>query len=154
MSNFLKDYLKKMFHGADPLDYIQDVCVDATPEGQECIVRVKVPKPIKPEEKKLDPMDAVNALKPERILYSGPKTIVFWPDGTKTIVSRMEGQEHDEYGAFCAAVVKKMFGTTHKAQKFLDTIKVNPEPKVKKKDKYEQMEMTLMSSTGEDSSNV
>ena len=74
------------------------------------------------EVKKHKPMP-VTPLMPERVIYSGPKTITIWPDGTKTIVSLMEGQEHDEYGAFCAAVVKKMFGATHKAKKFLDTIK-------------------------------
>jgi hypothetical protein len=109
------------------------------------------PRPIKPEEKKLDPMDVVNALKPERVIYSGPKTIVFWPDGTKTMVSLMEGQEYDEYGAFCAAVVKKMFGATHKAKKFLDTVKVVQEPKAKKKADEETAEQIDSELNGSDS---
>lgn len=92
-----------------------------------------VPKaPEEKPEKKIDPMEAVVFLKPTKIIYSGPKTIAIWPDGTKTIVSLMEGQEHDEYGAFCAAVVKKMFGATHKAKKFLETVAERPQPKVKK----------------------
>ena len=101
-------------------------------------------------EKKIDPMDAVKWLTPERIIYSGPKTVVFWPDGTKTIVSLMDGDEHDEYGAFCAAIVKKMFGSTHKAKKFLNTIKVIPEPKVKKAKEekpWEKMETMPMPGT-------
>lgn len=83
---------------------------------------------VKKSEKR-DPMELVDFLKPKKIIYSGRKTIVFWPDGTKTLVSLMEGQEHDEYSAFCAAVVKKMFGATHKAKKFLQSVAVRPEPK-------------------------
>ena len=76
--------------------------------------------------------DAIDFAKPDRILFSGPKTIVFWPDGSKTIVSLGEGQEHDEYTAFCAAIVKKMFGATHKAKKFLDKVKTVQQKKAKK----------------------
>ena len=102
-------------------------------------------------EKKLDPMDAVGALTPTKIIFSGTKTIVFWPDGTKTMLSRMEGQEQDEYYAFCAAVVKKMFGSTPKAKKFLESVAVRPEPKPKKtkpeEAEYDQMEMIPMPGT-------
>lgn len=94
--------------------------------------------------------DTIDFVKPERILFSGPKTIVFWPDGSKTMVSLGEGQEHDEYTAFCSAVVKKLFGATHKAKKFLDKVKVVQEPKVKKpkEDKpWEQMETMPMPGT-------
>lgn len=54
-----------------------------------------------------------------QVIYSGPKTIIMWKDGTKTMVSPSEDQQIDDYAAFCAAVVKKMFGATHKAKKFL-----------------------------------
>lgn len=70
--------------------------------------------------------------KPERILFSGPYTHVFWPDGSMTSVRLGEGEEYDEYTAFCAAVVKKMFGATHKAKKFLEKVKVIQKKKVKK----------------------
>lgn len=199
-NDLYKKHLRQLFGGADPMDHIQDVIVESTPDATECIVRLKVPsamsafydarrahncepiqvalrrmmdqaiaaavygefnsrgaqkapekeppKPIKPEEKKPAP---VELSKPERVVFSGPKTILFWPDGTKTMVSLMEGQEHDEYGAFCAAFLKKMFGSTHKAKKFLETVAVRPEPKVKKRkaqeDEYEQMEMVPMLST-------
>lgn len=76
--------------------------------------------------------------KPKQVIFSGPKTIVLWPDGTKTIVSLSEGEEYDEYTAFCAAFVKKVFGGTHRAKKFLESIKSCPEPKAKKKKSEEQ----------------
>jgi hypothetical protein len=100
--------------------------------GEWNIPGVSAPIPQKPAKKKIDPMDAINWFPPKRIIYSGLKTIVIWPDGSKTMVSLMEGKEHDEYGAFCAAVVKKMFGATHKAKKFLESVAVRPEPKPKK----------------------
>lgn len=174
----MKKQLIKLFHGADPLDCIQDATVEYGDEGTTCVVRMKVPdihhyaykcglypmeplavtarhiveeqmramamcpvytcdgaqkepekEPPKPADNKRKPMEL---RKPERVVYSGPKTIVFWPDGTKTMVSLMEGEKHDEYGAFCAAFLKKMFGSTHKAKKFLNSIKVVQEPKVKK----------------------
>lgn len=43
----------------------------------------------------------------KKVIYSGPKTIVIWTDGTKTIVSCREGQDFDPYYGFCAAVTKK-----------------------------------------------
>lgn len=113
--------------------------------GTHCLGDWNVPQPVI-KVNTADLVEAIGFLKPKKIIYSGPKTIVFWPDGTKTIVSLGEGQEHDEYTAYCAAVVKKMFGATHKAKKFINSVAVRPEPKVKK-DKYEQMEMMPMPGT-------
>lgn len=56
----------------------------------------------------------------KRIIYSGPKTIVFWTDGTKTIVSCGEGETFDEYYGFCAAFAKKMFGSTSRVKKLVE----------------------------------
>ncbi len=55
-----------------------------------------------------------------QIIFSGPKTIVMWKDGTKTIVSCGEGDQYDRYVGFCAAVAKKMFGSTSKIKKTID----------------------------------
>jgi hypothetical protein len=77
--------------------------------------------------------NTVDFTKPERVLFSGPYTHLFWPDGSMTSVKLGEGEEYDEYTAFCAAVVKKMFGATHKAKKFLEKVKVIQKKKEKKK---------------------
>lgn len=53
---------------------------------------------------------------------NGPKTIVLWADGTKTIVSCGEGDTYDYYSGFCAAVVKKLFGSTTHAKKVLGKV--------------------------------
>ena len=58
-------------------------------------------------------------LKIHKIIYSGQKTIVIWEDGTKTIVSCGEGDQYDEYAGFCAAIIKKIFGSTSKAKKIM-----------------------------------
>lgn len=58
----------------------------------------------------------------KRVIYSGPKTIILWTDGTKTIVSCGEGESYDHYTGFCAAVTKKLFGSTSHAKKVLGRV--------------------------------
>lgn len=62
----------------------------------------------------------------KKVIYSGPKTIVLWADNTKTIVSCGEADSYDYYSGFCAAVVKKLFGSTTHAKKVLGaSIQIN-----------------------------
>ena len=58
----------------------------------------------------------------KRVIYNGPKTIILWADGTKTIVSCGEDENYDYYTGFCAAVVKKLFGSTSHAKKVLGRV--------------------------------
>ena len=48
---------------------------------------------------------------PKQIIYNDPATIVFWKDGTKTVVKRSGKEEFNPYTAFCAALAKKIFKT-------------------------------------------
>lgn len=59
----------------------------------------------------------------DRLIYSGNKTIIIWEDGDKTIVSCGEGEDFDHYTGFCAAVVKKVFGSTTAAKKVMNNLK-------------------------------
>ena len=52
----------------------------------------------------------------KRIVYHDPATIVFWQDGTKTVVKCMDGEPFEKYAGFCAALAKKVFSTS-KAKK-------------------------------------
>ena len=52
-----------------------------------------------------------NHFTPKRIIKSGPATIVFWKDGTKTVVKRAEDEPDNEYAAFTAALGIKVFGS-------------------------------------------
>lgn len=47
----------------------------------------------------------------------GVKQVIF--NGTKTIVSCGEGDHNDPYAGFCAAVTKRVFGSTSQAKKVL-----------------------------------
>lgn len=56
---------------------------------------------------------------PSKILKSGTATIVFWKDGTKTVVKLPEGDTPDDYSAFTAALAIKIFGTNTKVKKVM-----------------------------------
>ena len=58
---------------------------------------------------------------PKRILRHGPATIVFWGDGTKTVVKRAPDEPDNEYTAFTAALAIKIFGSNSKLKKIVKT---------------------------------
>lgn len=59
---------------------------------------------------------------PKKIMRNGPATIVFWEDGTKTVVKKMPGDKDDIYAAFCAAFTKKHFGSNEKVKAVVDSL--------------------------------
>jgi len=71
---------------------------------------------------------AVNSFdfKPRKILKSYSKrkntdsTIVFWNDGTKTIVKRAKDEPDNTYAAFTAALAIKLFGSNSALKKFIE----------------------------------
>lgn len=64
--------------------------------------------------------DDMKKLDVKKIIFSGPKTIVLWSDGTKTIVSMSKNEaKFDPEAAFCAAYTKKMFGTNSKIKRII-----------------------------------
>lgn len=58
---------------------------------------------------------------PYHIIFNDPATIVFWEDGTKTVVKRAEGEKWNEYNAFCAALAIKIFGNNSKVRKIVNS---------------------------------
>lgn len=48
---------------------------------------------------------------PDRIIFSPPATIVFWKDGTKTVVKCAEGEKFDHYTGFCYAFTERFLGS-------------------------------------------
>lgn len=58
-------------------------------------------------------------LLPVRILKSGVATIVFWKDGTKTVVKCAPGIVPDDYEAFTAALAIKTFGNNSHLKKLI-----------------------------------
>lgn len=45
-----------------------------------------------------------------KVIFNYPATIVFWDDGTKTIVKCKEGDQWDPHAGISAAIAKKFFG--------------------------------------------
>ena len=52
----------------------------------------------------------------DSVIFSDPATIVFWSDGTKTVVKCMAGEKFERYAGFAMACMKKMFGSTSRAK--------------------------------------
>ncbi len=61
-----------------------------------------------------------------KIVYNPPATIVFWGDGTKTVVKAAAGTEFNAYHAFTAAVAKKLYGNNSRVNKIVN--KWNKDP--------------------------
>lgn len=61
----------------------------------------------------------------KKIIFNGPATIVFWTDGTKTIVRYGDETEtiDDREKAVFAACAKKLLGTNATGSNYLDRIK-------------------------------
>ncbi len=68
----------------------------------------------------------------DRVVFSGPATIVFWMDGTKTVVKCMEDEKFERYAGFAAACMKKMFGSTSRAKAIMNEVAVEQIPNVEK----------------------
>ena len=49
---------------------------------------------------------------PERVIFNYPATIVYWNDGTKTVVVCHDGDTYDEHEGFLLCCAKKLFGNT------------------------------------------
>lgn len=61
---------------------------------------------------------------PKEIIYNDAATIVYWADGTKTVVKCNENDEYSEYSGFVAAVAKKMYGGANAIHRLIDSKKV------------------------------
>lgn len=60
----------------------------------------------------------------KEIIYHDAATIVYWADGTKTVVKCNENDEYSEYAGFVAAVAKKMYGGATAINRLIDSKKV------------------------------
>lgn len=46
----------------------------------------------------------------EKVIFNPPATIVFWLDGTKTVVKCKEGEEFSEWAGIALCLAKKLYG--------------------------------------------
>ena len=56
-----------------------------------------------------------NGLKVVKVIYNKPATIVFWNDGTKTVVVCDKKDKYDPEKGFFIACTKKLFGNDYRA---------------------------------------
>ena len=68
----------------------------------------------------------------DHIVFSEPATIVFWDDGTKTVVKCMKGEKYERYAGFMAACMKKMFGSTSRAKAVMNDYAIDQPAEAKK----------------------
>lgn len=68
---------------------------------------------------------------PVRILKSGVATVVFWKDGTKTVVKCAPETIPNDYDAFTSALAIKLFGTNSHLKKLIREKTVVQPEKVK-----------------------
>jgi len=61
----------------------------------------------------------------DRVTFNPPATIIFWEDGTKTVVKCAEGQLFERYAGFSASVMKKLFGSTANAKDVMEQCDVD-----------------------------
>ena len=62
-------------------------------------------------------MRSVCTIVPDRIIFNPPATIVFWTDGTKTVVKCAEGEKFDPYTGFCYAFTERCLGSISRIKK-------------------------------------
>lgn len=71
--------------------------------------------------------------KPTKVVFNCPYTIVFWSDGTKTVVKTSEEDDFDETTGVLRAIAKKVFGSSSGFQKFINReIAIDTEMKINK----------------------
>ncbi len=68
---------------------------------------------------------------PVRILKSGVATVVFWKDGTKTVVKCAPETTPNDYDAFTSALAIKLFSTNSRLKKLIRKKTVVQPEKVK-----------------------
>lgn len=69
---------------------------------------------------KFKPYSKLRNYIPKKIIQNGPAFIVFWDDGTKTVLKKKAEDLDDPYAAFGQALMIKIFGTNSMAHKIVD----------------------------------
>lgn len=68
------------------------------------------------------PWGSVRLMYPDRIVFNPPATIVFWKDGTKTVVKCAKGEKFDPYTGFCYAFTEHFLGSISHIKKLCQKI--------------------------------
>lgn len=49
-------------------------------------------------------------LSPKKVIFNDPATIVYWPDGSKTVVKCSNGDVYDREKGFAMCILKRVYG--------------------------------------------
>lgn len=90
--------------------YIQTVGPDGKLFGTK--KKLEAPKPTPPK-----PVRVNGWLKIKKVVYNAPATIIFWNDGTKTIVKCQPGDAYSKETGLAMAIVKKACGNSPRYNK-------------------------------------
>lgn len=74
-----------------------------------------------------------NTYTPKRIIKNNNAMIVFWADGTKTIVKRASDELDSDYAAFTASVCIKLFGSNSALKRIVARTETQKPKKQKEK---------------------
>lgn len=80
---------------------------------------------------------------PVNIWENGNNTVVQWEDGTKTVVTAEHPESKSTFAGFCAALAKKIYGSTDKVMKQIDKAVENPKLPAKKRKEEEERRKQL-----------
>ena len=75
----------------------------------------------------------------EKVIFNEPATIVFWKDGTKTVVKVQEGESFDPEKGLAMAFFKKMHGNTGRFNNIIHTWVRDYKPDAEKKEPHNEL---------------
>lgn len=58
--------------------------------------------------------DEADEFIPKKVIFNSPATIVYWSDGSKTVVKCKEGEEFDREKGLAMAISKKVLGKAYR----------------------------------------
>lgn len=118
-----EEYLKAIGHEEDEKlsNWLRIQEYLDTDTVQYCLNDVAVTEKIFKEEKIM----RFDSCKPTiiKVIFNDPATIVFWTDGTKTIVKCGENDDFDPEKGIAMACMKKLLGTNKTGSNYLDDVK-------------------------------
>lgn len=81
----------------------------------------------------------------KQVIFNRTKgyTTILWTDGTSTVVHCGEGDSFERYYGFCAAVIKKLFGSTGAAKRTIDKYDLDLEKERKASERQKKIDKQL-----------
>jgi len=67
----------------------------------------------------VDELTKIKIITPKKIIYHNPATIVFWEDGTKTVVKCSPSETYNKYVGFCACLAKRIYGNNSRVNRIV-----------------------------------